>query len=137
MQTESLLGTLLADAEPLKLMEQLSAGLPAETLRRFKRAAGLADEDLARLLQIGGRTLSRLKASRSRLSPDLSDRLYAVAALYALADDVLGDAQQARRWLEAPQYGLAGRRPRELLSTEVGRREVRALLLRLEHGYLA
>ncbi|MBS0394067.1 MAG: DUF2384 domain-containing protein [Proteobacteria bacterium] len=137
MQTESLLGTTLADGEPLKLMEQLAAGLPAETLRRFKRVVGLADSDLARLLQVGGRTLSRLKTSRSRLSPDLSDRLYAVAALYALAEDVLGDAEQARRWLEEPQYGLAGRRPRELLSTEVGRREVRSLLLRLEHGHLA
>jgi putative toxin-antitoxin system antitoxin component (TIGR02293 family) len=137
MQTETLLGTTLADAEPLKLMEQLAAGLPAETLRQFKRAARLGDDELARLLQVGGRTLSRLKASRSRLPPDLSDRLYAVAALYAIAEDVLGDSEQAHRWLEEPQYGLAGRRPREMLSTDVGRREVRQLLMRLEHGFLA
>jgi len=137
MQTDTLLGTVLADEEPLKLMEQLAAGLPAATLRQFKKAVCLADGDLARLLQVGSRTLSRLKASRAKLSPDLSDRLYAVAALYALAEDVLGDAARARAWIEAPQFGLGGRSPRDCLSTEVGRREVRQLLLRIEHGYLA
>jgi len=133
MQTEALLGTVLADHEPLKLLEQLSAGLPAATLRQFKRATRLADSDVAALLQVSGRTLSRLKGGRSRLPADLSDRLYSVASVYALAEDVFGAADRARDWLVEPQHGLGGRRPQELVATELGRSQVRALLRRIEH----
>ena len=137
METEALLGTPLSDDEPFKLLEQLAAGLPAATLRQFKRATQLADADVARMLQVGGRTLSRLNVMKSRLSPGLSDRLYALATIYALAEDVLGDSARARLWLAEPQYGLAGKRPQDLLASELGRSEVRGLLKRLEHGFLA
>lgn len=137
MQTEALLGTALADHEPLKLLEQLSAGLPAATLRQFKRATRLADADVAALLQVSSRTLSRLKVGRTRLPADLSDRLYSVASMYALAEEVFGTADRAREWLAAPQHGLGGRRPQDLVATEVGRAQVRALLRRIEHGFLA
>jgi putative toxin-antitoxin system antitoxin component (TIGR02293 family) len=137
MQTEALLGTTLADHEPLKLLEQLSAGLPAATLRQFKRATRLADADFAALLQVSGRTLSRLKGGKSRLPADLSDRLYSVASVYALAEDVFGSPDRARTWLAEPQHGLGGRRPQELVATEFGRAQVRALLRRIEYGFLA
>jgi putative toxin-antitoxin system antitoxin component (TIGR02293 family) len=137
MQTEALLGAALADNEPLKLLEQLSAGLPAATLRQFKRATRLADADVATLLQVSGRTLSRLKGGKTRLPADLSDRLYSVASVYALAEDVFGAADRARAWLAEPQHGFGGKRPQELVATEFGRAQVRALLRRIEHGYLA
>lgn len=137
METLTLLGTPLADHEPLKLIDQLAAGLPSTTLARFKRVTGLADADVASMLQVGGRTLSRLKGRKSRLSPDLSDRLYAVASIYALAEDVLGDAERARTWLAEGQFGLGGKRPQDMLATELGRAQVRALLKRIEHGFLA
>ena len=137
MQTDTLLGTALADHEPLKLLEQLAAGLPAATLTQFKRATRLADADVAAMLQVGSRTFSRLKAARSRLPADLSDRLYAVASIYAIAEDVLGDAARVRSWLSEPQYGLRGKRPQELLASELGRTQVRGLLQRIEHGFLA
>jgi putative toxin-antitoxin system antitoxin component (TIGR02293 family) len=137
METLALLGTPLADHEPHKLLQQLAAGLPATSLTQFKRATRLADADVAALLQVGSRTLSRLKGARSRLSADLSDRLYAVASIYALAEDVLGDGARVRAWLSEPQHGLGGKRPQTLLSSELGRSQVRGLLNRIEHGFLA
>ena len=137
METVALLGTALADDEPLKLLAQLSAGLPAATLRQFKRATRLADADVATLLQLSGRTLSRLKGGKSRLPADVSDRLYSVASVYALAEDVFGAADRARAWLVEPQHGLGGKRPQDLVATEFGRAQVRALLRRIEHGFLA
>lgn len=137
METSALLGTPLADEDPLKLVDQLARGLPASALDRFKRSAKLADAEVAALLQVGSRTLSRLKATKSPLSPDISDRLYAVAAVYALAEEVLGDAAGAQAWLAEPQHGLAARRPQDLLGTELGRQQVTALLKRIEHGFLA
>ncbi len=137
MVTEALLGTALADNEPLKLLEQLSAGLPATTLRQFKRASRLGDADVATLLQVSSRTLSRLKGGKTRLPADLSDRLYSVASVYAQAAEVFGTADRARVWLVEPQHGLGGKLPLELAATEFGRAQVRALLRRIEHGFLA
>ena len=137
METQALLGTTLADHEPLKLLDQLAAGLPAATLAQFKRATRLGDADVAAMLQVGHRTLSRLKAARSRLPADLSDRLYAVASIYAFAEEVFGDATRVRAWLAEPQFGLGGKRPQHLLASELGRSQVRGLLKRIEHGFLA
>ena len=137
METHELLGTTLADREPLRLLDQLAAGLPAATLEQFKRATHLTDADVAKLLKVGSRTLSRLKRGKSRLSADLSERLYAVASIYALADEVIGDTARARIWLAEQQFGLGGKRPQDLLASELGRSQIRGLLKRIEHGFLA
>ena len=53
------------------------------------------------------------------------------------AVEVLGDAETARQWMHAPQFGLAEATPQSLLLTEEGRQQVRALLERIEQGQLA
>lgn len=136
MTAESLLGGSIPGGDPMKLMKALRAGLPTASLRRFKQATGLPDEEIAELLQIGARTLTRLKSS-SRLPPDVSDRLYAVASVYALAEEVFGDRDAAVGWLGAPQFGLRYQPPREFLSTELGRQQVRDLLNQIKYGFLA
>lgn len=134
--TDSLLGGSVSERDPIKLMKALRGGLPTASLKHFKQAAGLADEEIAELLQIGARTLSRLK-SASRLPPQISDRLYAVASIYALAEEVLGSRDAAVGWLGSPQFGLQHHRPLEFLSTDLGRQEVRTLLNQIEYGMLA
>jgi putative toxin-antitoxin system antitoxin component (TIGR02293 family) len=47
-----------------------------------------------------------------------------------------GDADQARAWLSAPQPALGGMPPLVLARTDLGAREVEALVDRLEHGVL-
>src|SRR5947208_2624182 len=82
------------------VVDELKGGLPAKALDTFKQSAHLSDEQVAELLQIGGRTLSRARAvSRRRLSPDLSERLFAVASVYALGIGVFGDTQTAFGWI--------------------------------------
>ena len=104
----------------------------------LKAQTQLADPELAEALQVSDRTLTRLKATRAtqRLPPDLSDRLYAVGSLYALAESVLGDRARALQWMNEPQFGLADAAPKTLLSTEPGRQQIRALLQRMEHSFL-
>ena len=132
-----LLGVPLAE-DPANLVAALEAGLPARTLAEFKRRAGLADAELARLLRIGSRTLTRVKVSKARRLPgDLSERLYALAAIYAEAERVFGDHATALAWLASPQFAFGGKVPRDLLASEVGRQQVSGLLKRIEHGLVA
>jgi len=131
-------GLPLPTADPLELHATLRAGLPSKVVAALKQQTGLSDADLAEVLQLSDRTFARLKSARAhRLASDLSDRLYAVATLYTLAEQVLGDRATALEWMNAPQFGLAEVTPRLLLSTEPGRQQVRALLQRIEHGFLA
>jgi len=133
-----LLGVPIAAENPVDLVRALEAGLPARALGQFKRRTELADTDLAELLRIGSRTLTRLKSPRTRrLPPEVSERLYALAALYAEAEQVFADHQTALDWLAAPPFAFAGKTPRELIASEIGREQVRALLRRIEHGQLA
>jgi len=106
-------------------------------LSTYERAQ-LSDEQVAQLLQIGGRTLSRARgANRKRLPADVSERLFAVASVYAFAIGVFGNTQTAFGWINEPQFGFAGRTPFDLISSELGRRQVTSLLQRIEHGMLA
>lgn len=55
--------------------------------------------------------------------------------ILGLATDLFdGDRAAARRWMVAPRTVLGGKAPLELATTDVGAREVEALIGRLEHG---
>ena len=54
--------------------------------------------------------------------------------ILAIATEVLGSREAARRWLEEPAIGLNQRRPLDLLFTAVGAEIVKTFLERLQHG---
>ena len=128
---------LFRASNPFDLDREIRRGFPAESLVRFKRDAGFSFEEIAALLDISAKTIERVIARRARLSHGASDRLYRVASILALAEHVLEARKEALAWLHAPQHGLGGRVPIELLATEAGSREVETLLERIEHGFLA
>ncbi len=135
----SLLGAprLFRAANAFDLDREIRRGFPAESLVRFKRDAGFSYEEIAALLDLSAKTIERAIARRTRLSRGASDRLYRVARVLALCEQVLEDRKHALEWLRRPQYGLGGRVPAELLGTEAGSREIELLLERIEHGFLA
>ncbi len=116
------------------LVDRVHAGLPYTAFERFRRNVQLSLQQLAELVQIPPRTLSRRKA-RKRLLPDESDRLVRASRLFAEALELFeGDLAGAKRWLATPQPALHGRTPLDWATTDVGAREVERLIGRLEHG---
>jgi putative toxin-antitoxin system antitoxin component (TIGR02293 family) len=63
-----------------------------------------------------------------------SDRLVRYARLFARASEALGGHAGARSWLVEPARAFHGECPLDYADTEIGAREVEALLGRLEHG---
>jgi putative toxin-antitoxin system antitoxin component (TIGR02293 family) len=112
----------------------IEAGIPVGSAEALKRTIGIPDDQLAALLGISTKTLSRARSGHARLDPVASDRLFRVARIGALAIEVLEDEARAVGWLKRPQIGLGGRTPLGLLTTDVGRDQVEKLLLRIEHG---
>jgi len=113
-------------------------GIPWGVVAGFKKELGLTDGELAGILDISQRTLSRMRQSGGRLTASAGDRFYRVVRIYSLARKVFEDDRgAAREWLHHSQAGLGGRSPLDFLRTEAGAREVEDLLGRMEYGVIA
>jgi putative toxin-antitoxin system antitoxin component (TIGR02293 family) len=127
----------LKTRDPMALRERVEEGLSYAALVRLQETLAIPVLELARLVSIPARTLTRRK-HEGRLLPEESDRLLRAARIFSLALQLFeGKAEAARRWLSEPQVGLAGSRPFDFVRTEFGAREVERLIGRLEQGVLA
>jgi putative toxin-antitoxin system antitoxin component (TIGR02293 family) len=130
----SLLG--LHPQDPIKIFKRVEKGLAFQALERFQKNTGLSTRDLADAIIIKMRTLNRRK-EQGRLEPEESDRLMRVSRIFGKALELFeGNTDAARQWLFTGQRALAGERPMVLAKTDLGAREVEALIDRLEHGVL-
>ena len=122
--------TVRTSSDALKVVR---AGLPYGVLEAIARDFRLELKDLVEVLDIPWSTLARRKKA-GRFRPDESDRVYRLARIAAMAADVLDGKERAARWLREPNRALGDQTPLGLLDTEVGGRQVEAILGRIEHG---
>lgn len=122
---------------PLQFGARVERGLSSLTIDRVKDVLDIPDLQLSAALGISAKTMSRLRQGKRRLPLQVGDRLYRLARIFALAQDVLEDPARAREWLRTPQIGLNNRIPLDVMMTEAGAREVEDILTRIEYGVLA
>ena len=126
----------LRPAEASEIRKRVKRGLGFQALERFQRNTQFSTADISDLVAIKTRTLHRRK-EQGRLEPDESDRLLRVSRVFAKSLDLFeGDAEAARSWFQTPAQALGGEAPMALAGTDLGSREVEALIDRLEHGVL-
>lgn len=127
---EAVLGTGLRSPEDLR--DAIRNGFPAGVIAAVMRAVDLTLDELASSLNLSPRSLQRRKGSR--LSAHESDLLYRLARTMALAEQYIGDRDQAVRWLKRSNRALGGIIPLEVLDTEVGARSIENVLGRIAYG---
>jgi putative toxin-antitoxin system antitoxin component (TIGR02293 family) len=93
---------------------------------------GLSQESTSRAVGIAPRSLARRKGGR--LGAHETERFLRLVRVSALAEEVLGGRDKARRWLTCPNRALGGESPMALLDTDIGERLVEDTLGRLAHG---
>lgn len=116
-----------------ELRARILRGLPYQTLTAMMAHYSLERDPVMSALAVSARTLARRK-SGARFVAAESDRIVRLARIAALAEDVLGSAERAGRWLQKANRALRGSRPLELLRTELGARQVEGILGRIGHG---
>lgn len=116
----------------LQLAQAVDEGLPTQAIDAALKSEILEPEEAYRLV-ITKRTLQR-RRDEKRLSLGESDKLTRVMRVIARAEIALGDSGKARRWIREPNRALQGRRPLDLLNSDVGARAVEKVLGRIEHG---
>lgn len=62
------------------------------------------------------------------------DRAARIASLRARAEDVLGDPENAWKWMNRPNRALAQKTPLQMIDTDAGFQSVVTILGRLAHG---
>jgi putative toxin-antitoxin system antitoxin component (TIGR02293 family) len=103
-------------------------------LTDLQASLAVSAERLAPMLGISKATFHRRKGAGSKLNPAVSDRVVRFAKLLGKAVKVFGDMEDAKQWLNSPQFGLGGAVPLDYAKTEIGAREVENLLGRIEYG---
>lgn len=122
----------------LDLHRSIVSGLPVECAIYFKAHHGMSNMLMCRALGVSEKTFIRWQDDpASLLDAVYSDRLVRTAKVMGLAEEVLEDGDNAKAWLARPQSALGNEIPQELLSTDIGAKQVENLLLQMEHGYLA
>jgi putative toxin-antitoxin system antitoxin component (TIGR02293 family) len=83
---------------------------------------------------IPARTLNRRIREGQTLRLDEADAVARLIRVRSHAERVFDDPALTQRWLSAANPELGDETPIEMARTDVGAREVEAVLLRIEHG---
>jgi putative toxin-antitoxin system antitoxin component (TIGR02293 family) len=133
---DSLLRVVKRPENQLSLMEKLEVvekGISKQSLEALKEMAGLDYDQLAQLLNVARATLIN-KKSPERFNTDLSDKIMALADIFAYGFEVFEDKDNFRQWIQAPLRALGGKSPFDVLHSSFGREEVRNIIGRIEYG---
>ncbi|MGH7936284.1 MAG: type II RES/Xre toxin-antitoxin system antitoxin [Chthoniobacterales bacterium] len=125
----------MAALSPLEQIETIRKGIAAQVFDQIAAALGVGKETLARKLNINAQTLRKRKSRK--LSADEAEKSLRVARVFAFATEVLGSENDARYWLNQNIPALGGKRPLDLLDTDVGAHEVNNLLGGIKWGMYA
>ena len=99
-------------------------------LKNLKKELELSDEDALSLVSMSRATIAR----RRTLKADEAGRVFRIASLLALSEEVLGSHEKGIRWLKSPTFFLGNETPLNLAKTEAGADAVKNLLFRIEHS---
>lgn len=124
---------LVREPEAAFVLGKVRDGLPVAEFHALQEMLGLTEERLGSLLGMSRATLHRRKKAGA-LDRTESDRLVRYARLFCQASQTFGGPAGARSWLTAPAFAFRGESPLDFADTEVGAREVEALIGRIAHG---
>lgn len=120
----------------LRLARQVDSGFPTKAVDEVIDS-GLVEPRVMYEIVIPRRTLADRKQKDKPLSAEQSDRLARMLRVYARAEEAIGDALRAHRWLHKDNRALGGKRPIDLLASDAGTRAVEKVLGRIEHGIVS
>jgi len=114
-----------------KRIADVEAGYPFKTFTALSTNLDVSQTLLADALNINSTTLQRRRGKRFTLVE--SNRIYQFERLLELAEETIGDKEDARRWLTSNNATL-GDVPLSLARTAPGLEAVRRYLEQIRHG---
>src|SRR5690606_8164939 len=125
----------LLDIEPAKIKEPLNRvntfrkGLRKKSFDRLKEVTGLDNETLASALAVSSKTIQRTVV----FDVVQSEKMYALAELYAMGIEYFGEAG-FRRWMDRPLFSIGNIKPITLIDVTEGVTLLKTEIMRMQHG---
>lgn len=110
------------------------AGLPATTVKRMAEALGMQLQVLLPMVDLTSSTYANYRRRRVIPNKHVSNALIDLATVYEAAEEFFGNADDARRWLQAPSPTFNGKSPLEYARYPGGQEYVTTVLARIEAG---
>ncbi len=114
-------------------IEAIHQGVPANTLQSMAKYLGLSGLQISKSLRIQPRTL-RNRLAQGKLNPVESEKSLRLARVIAKSCEVIGDSEKAKAWIISANVSLGGKRPIDLLETDIGADQVQNVLQAIEWG---
>ncbi len=112
--------------------QTIKKGVTASTIRELIGAGRLRRSDVQ--MVIPARTLERRLSGNQMLKIDEADAIARLVRVRDHAREAFEDDDVAEEWLSLPNPELGGEIPIKMARTDVGARDVEAVLTRFEHG---
>lgn len=125
--------SVLREPEAAYMVEKVRDGLDFNEFHAFREMIGVTEERLGALLGMSRATLHRRKKT-GHLDRSESDRLVRYARIFHCVSAFFQSPQAAAKWLNSPAIAFNGETPLDYADTEIGAREVEALIWRIENG---
>lgn len=109
-----------------------SKGVSARSIKRYLDSGLLTESDIVSV--VPKRTFDRRVAEDQALKDLEADAILRLMRVRRHARRVFDDHRRAETWLSTPNPSLAGAIPIDMSRTDLGAREVEAVLTRFEHG---
>jgi len=118
----------------LDLLMVAVKGLSVQAVRTLQRRMQFSNKEISELLAISESTLARREQNKRALTRDEAEKTIQLSAVMAKGLEVFEDEDDFRHWLETDNVALGGIRPKDLLTSAIGRDQVRDLLGRIQYG---
>jgi len=109
-------------------------GLSYEAFIKIAQQTPFSIDDWSSFLHLSERTMQRYKKENKPFDPIHTEKILEIALLYDKGTDTFGDATNFNLWLETPNIGLGGVKPKSLLDSTFGITMLRNSLVRIENG---
>jgi putative toxin-antitoxin system antitoxin component (TIGR02293 family) len=119
----------------VKWLPLVREGLPLDIVDQALGTGRISNAELDRLA-LSRKTLAH-RRGLGALTPDQSDRLSRLLRIIEEAEETFGDFEKAHTWLRRKTRLLDGEAPLDRLDTDIGTRQVEAMLGRIAHGLAA
>jgi putative toxin-antitoxin system antitoxin component (TIGR02293 family) len=118
----------------LFMVEVIRKGITYSLFEEIQKLSSLTSQEWATILNLSTRSLQRYKEQDQLFKPIQSEKIMELGEIFILGNEVFGDADKFKRWLETPSYAIGNVRPAELLADSFGQQLVTEELNRIQYG---
>lgn len=117
-------------------IDMIRQGLPKKVMDHLLTKLDISEDEMASILHVSKRTLQR-RSSQESLNEEQSERLIELAKLYSKGEEVIGDLEKFKEWMNSKTTALGNKRPKDFLDTSIGINILLDELGRIQHGIFA